>query len=101
MTNHALDRLFQRYGKELNFRDIQNMIRAIKKGQCLVLDATAEDCILVLLHYNHIPMKLVYSAGHNRKGCIVTALPLDVDEWNANISQIPDVIVERKKPSES
>lgn len=97
MSNHAIDRIFQRYGKELTFWDIQNLIRAIKTGRCVVLDPTIEDRIIVLVHYNHIPLKLVYSPGQHRKGCIVTALPLDVDEWNANISQIPDVICERKK----
>jgi hypothetical protein len=97
MSNHAIERIFQRYGKEFTFWDIQNMIRAIRQGKCYVLDPTIEDRIIVLLHYNHLPMKLVYSPGISRKGCIVTALPLDVDEWNANLSQIPDVICERKK----
>lgn len=96
MTNHALERLFQRYGKELTFWDIRNMIDCIKHGKCYILDPTIEDRIIVLLNYNHIPMKLVYSAGESRKGVIVTALPLDVEEWNSLISQIPEVIIERK-----
>lgn len=101
MTRHAIDRLFQRYGKEFTFWDIKNMIKAIRTGKCYVLDPTIEDRIIVLLHYNHIPMKLIYSPGDKGRGCIVTALPLDIDEWNKNLSQIPDVICERNKKSNS
>lgn len=101
MTHHAIERLTQRYGREFTFWDIANMVRAIKKGKCLILDPSIEDRIIVLLSYNHLPMKLVYSPGESRKGYIVTALPLDVDEWNKNLSQIPDVICVRKKNSKS
>lgn len=101
MSEHALYRIMQRYGREFTFSDISQMIKAIKKGNCYVLDPTIEDRIIVLLHYNKAPLKLVYSPGVHRKGCIVTALPLDVDEWNKYASQIPEVIVERNNKIDS
>ena len=46
-------------------------------------------------------MKLVYSATEDHKGAIVTALPLDIDEYNKNISQIPPVFRRRKEKKNS
>lgn len=97
MTNHALERIFERYGRELTFWDINNLIKTIKQGKCLVLDDSVKDSQIILLSYNHLPLKLVYSPGFHHKGYIVTALPFDVDEWNEHISEIPEVFYERKK----
>ena len=95
MSIHALERIFQRYNKNLTWTDIRLIVKAIKEEQCVFVDAANNDCIIVLINYEHIPLKLVYSATIDHKGAIVTALPLDIDEWNNNISQIP--LIKRKK----
>lgn len=97
MSIHALDRIFQRYNKDLTWTDIRNIVKAIKTEKCVYLDAANNDCMIVLVNYEHIPLKLVYSATKDHKGAIVTALPLDIDEWNSNLSQIPLVKRKRKK----
>lgn len=97
MSLHALDRIFQRYNKDLTWTDIRNIIKAIKEDKCVFLDAANNDCIVVLINYEHIPLKLIYSATEDHKGAIVTALPLDIDEWNNNISQIPLIKRKQKK----
>ena len=94
MSMHALERIFQRYNKDLTWTDIRNIVKAIKRGECVYLDAANNDCIVVLINYEHIPLKLIYSATQDHKGAIVTALPLDIDEWNANLTQIP--LIKRK-----
>lgn len=96
MSFHALERLQSRYSsREFDWSDIRAIIKAIKQGECYYVDAANEDRIIVLILYENIPMKLVYSATQNHKGAIVTALPLDIDEWNSNISQIPPVYKKR------
>lgn len=95
MSIHALERIFQRYNKDLTWTDIRNIVKAIKEDKCVFIDAANNDCIIVLIDYEHIPLKLVYSATRDHKGAIVTALPLDIDEWNSNLSQIP--LIKRKK----
>ena len=97
MSKHAIERIFQRYGKELSWTDIRNIVKAIKEGNCYYVDAANDDRIIVLVLYEHLLLKLVYSATEDRKGAIVTALPLDIDEWNANLGQIPPVFRKRKK----
>lgn len=97
MSLHALDRIFQRYNKDFTWTDIRNIIKAIKEDKCVFLDAANNDCIVVLINYEHIPLKLIYSATEDHKGAIVTALPLDIDEWNNNISQIPLIKRKQKK----
>jgi hypothetical protein len=82
MSIHALERIFQRYNKSLTWTDIRNIVKAIKEEKCVFVDAANNDCIIVLINYEHIPLKLVYSATIDHKGAIVTALPLDIDEWN-------------------
>ena len=96
MSFHALDRLKFRYGKEFTWSDIRTIIKAIKRGDCVYVDAANEDRLIVLILYDNIPMKLVYCATEDHKGAIVTALPLDIDEWNENLSQIPLVAKKRK-----
>lgn len=95
MSIHALERIFQRYNKDLTWADIRNIVKAIKEDKCVFIDAANNDCVIVLIDYEHIPLKLVYSATRDHKGAIVTALPLDIDEWNSNLSQIP--LIKRKK----
>jgi len=97
MSIHALERIFQRYNKDLTWTDIRNIIRAIKNEKCVYLDAANNDCIVVLINYEHIPLKLIYSATKDHKGAIVTALPLDIEEWNSNLTQIPLIKRKNKK----
>lgn len=97
MSIHALDRIFQRYNKNLTWTDIRSIVKAIKQEKCVFLDAANNNCIIVLINYEHIPLKLVYSATRDHKGAIVTALPLNIDEWNSNLSQIPLIKRKQKK----
>lgn len=97
MSLHALDRIFQRYNQTFSWIDVRNIIKAIKKEKCYFVDAANNDCIVVLVNYEHIPLKLVYSSTKDHKGAIVTALPLDIDEWNSNLSQIPLIKREQNK----
>lgn len=100
MSFHAIDRIYQRYGKEFTWTDIRAIIKAIKEGRCYFVDPTEKERIIVLILYENLPMKLVYSATEDHKGAIVTALPLDIEEFNNNISQIPPVFrkrIEKKK----
>lgn len=91
MSKHALDRIRQRYGREFNWRDLKNIIEAIKLGNCYILDAVGNDRLSCLISYKHCPLKLIYCSGKDNKGYIVTAMPLDVDEWNKYSSQIPEI----------
>lgn len=97
MSKHAIERIQQRYGREFNWKDIRNLIKAIREDQCYILDAAHQDRIICLVLYNNCPLKLIYSVGMDKKGCIVTAMPLDVDEWNKYSSEIPHVITKKKK----
>lgn len=101
MSFHAIDRILQRYGREFTWTDIRTIIKAIKQGKCFFVDATEKERIIVLILYENLPMKLVYSATEDHKGAIVTALPLDIDEWNKNLSQIPPVFRHRKEKKKS
>ena len=91
MSKHALDRIQQRYGRDFTWKDLDNIIKAIKEGNCYILDAAEGDRISCLISYNHCPLKLIYCSGKNNKGHIITAMPLDIDEWNKYISQIPEI----------
>lgn len=95
MSMHALERIFQRYNKDFTWTDVRGIVKAIKEEKCVFLDAAKDNCITVLVNYDHIPLKLVYSCGKDHKGIIVTALPLDVEEWNKYLSQIP--FIKRKE----
>lgn len=87
---HALDRLNERYGCNFTKKDLFTINTLIKKGLYLeiVKDFLPKDRITVLLRYNNIPMKLVYS-----KECkfVVTALPLDIEEYNIYYDLVPEI----------
>ena len=85
---HALDRINERYGNNYTISDIFTIITLIKKGLYLeiVKDFVDRDRITVLLRYNNIPMKLVYSKTDEK---IITALPLDIDEYNEYCDLVP------------
>ena len=87
---HALDRINERYGNKFTMNDINIISTLIKKGLCLeiVKDFVNRDKITVLLRYNNIPLKLVYSKDSKR---IVTVLPLDVDEYNQYYDLVPEI----------
>lgn len=87
---HALDRINERYGNKFTITDINNISTLIKKGLCLeiVQDFVDRDRIIVLLRYNNIPLKLVYSQKSKR---VVTALPLDIDEYNEYYNLVPEI----------
>lgn len=78
---HALDRLNERYGNRFTIADVNKISVLIKKGLCLeiVNDFVDRDRITVLLRYNKIPLKIIYSKTSKR---VVTVLPLDIDEYN-------------------
>jgi len=89
MTTHAIERLKERYGKDLSAADISKICSSLKKGRYLVLpDFKTTDKIKILIKYNDIPLKLVYSKSTNR---IITALPLDVDEYNDYYGLVPEL----------
>ncbi len=54
----------------------------------IVKDFVNRDKITVLLRYNNTPLKIVYSKENKR---IITALPLDVDEYNRYYDLIPEI----------
>lgn len=89
MTTHAIERLKERYGKDLSATDISKICSSLKKGRYLILpDFKTTDKIKILIKYNDIPLKLVYSKSTNK---IVTALPLDVDEYNDYFNLVPEL----------
>lgn len=89
MTTHAIERLKERYGKDLSATDISKICSSLKKGRYLVLpDFKTTDKIKILIKYNDIPLKLVYAKSVNK---IVTALPLDIDEYNDYFNLVPEL----------
>lgn len=89
MTTHAIERLKERYGKDLSSTDISKICSSLKKGRYLVLpDFKTTDKIKILIKYNDIPLKLVYAKSVNK---IVTALPLDIDEYNDYFNLVPEL----------
>ena len=75
------------FGLEINSIIITTLI---KKGLYLeiVKDFVNRDKITVLLRYNNTPLKIVYSKENKR---IITALPLDVHEYNMYYDLIPEI----------
>ena len=90
MTKHALDRLQFRYNQQFNWGDINKIVKGIRQGKCYILrPGEAIDSIVVLVIYKNIPMKLVYGNRSSNSGkSIITALPIDVDEFNSHLSEI-------------
>lgn len=88
LTNHAIQRMLQRYGKDYDFKEINNILYALRHNQYLELSSESPTRKTVLLKYDNIPMKLVYDMEGN---AIITALPLDIDEYNDNADKVPNV----------
>ena len=90
MTKHAMERINQRYGRELTQQE-KDILHTILKKQLyleVVKDFCPADKITVLVRFNKIPLKLIYAPKQNK---IITALPLDVDEFNTYSDLVPDV----------
>lgn len=90
MTKHALERLQFRYNQHFDWTDLHNIVKGIRNNKCYILSpGEAPNSIVVLVVYKNIPMKLVYGARRNKKNeSIITALPIDVDEFNSHLSEI-------------
>lgn len=91
---HALDRINERYGNIFTINDINKISVLIKKGLCLeiVKDFVDRDRITVLIRYNNIPLKTIYSKATKR---VLTVLPLDVDEYNEYCRLVPEITTDR------
>lgn len=90
MTKHALNRINERYGNRFSMDDIHTLCTILKNGKYLeiVKDFVNRDKITVLIRYNNIPLKLVYAPKNK---VIVTALPLDIDEFNLYCDLVPNI----------
>lgn len=90
MSRHAFERINERYGNRFTMEDINNLCAIIKKGCYLeiVKDFVDRSKITILVRYNNIPLKLVYAP---KQKTIVTALPLDVDEFNQYYDLVPNI----------
>lgn len=90
MTIHALKRINERYGNHFTMEDINILCSLMRKGQYLeiVNDFNPKDKITVLIRYNNIPLKLIYA---QKQKAIVTALPLDIDEFNEYFDLVPNI----------
>ncbi len=87
---HALDRLKERYSCNFTKEDLFTINTLIKKGLYLevVDNFLPKEVITVLLRYNNIPMKLVYS---KKNKLVITALPLDIEEYNSYYALVPEI----------
>lgn len=95
MTRHAIERIQERYGKEFTQDDMNILCAILKKGTYLeiVQDFMPKDKITILIRYNNIPLKLVYMPKENK---VITALPLDVDEYNDYYDLVPSIDTKAK-----
>lgn len=100
MTIHALNRIQERYGREFTQDDMNILCSILKKGTYLeiVQDFTQQDKITILIRYNNIPLKLVYMPKSNK---VITALPLDVDEYNDYYDLVPSIDVKSKNTDDN
>ena len=88
MTQHAIDRIKERYNKELTFSDINKIVVGIKKERYVYLEKKIlNERKTVLIKFENIPMKLVIDNKNN----IITALPIDIDEANKYLNFIPEL----------
>ena len=87
---HALDRLKERYSCNFTKENLFTINTLIKKGLYLevVDNFLPKEVITVLLRYNNIPMKLVYS---KKNKLVITALPLDIEEYNSYYALVPEI----------
>lgn len=88
MTQHAIDRIKERYNKDLTFSDINKIVVGIKKERYVYLEKKIlNERKTVLIKFENIPMKLVIDNKNN----IITALPIDTDEVNRYLRFIPEL----------
>lgn len=89
MTKHALERLQFRYNREFTWTDLNTIVKGIQDGKCYILQpGVADNTTVVLVIYQNLPMKLVYGCNTGKHNTIITALPIDVDEFNTYIKEI-------------
>ena len=91
MGKHSLERVQQRYNMELSYKDEKNIMNMIKNGRAVHLDIPTdkEDMHFAYVCYKNIPIKVLYVEFEDTgklKG-IVTAYPLDVDEYNEAVAE--------------
>ena len=92
MSKHSRERVIERYNLELSENDEKIILNYINYGHCLpipqVEDNLNKSCKFAYVKYKKIPIKVLYSCTN--KGTpinIITAYPLDVEEYNELINQ--------------
>lgn len=88
MANHAIERINERYNKEINLTDLSKIIGGIKKNRYVFLEKKIiKERKTVLIKFENVPMKLVIDNKNN----IITALPIDIEEVNKYLYYIPEL----------
>lgn len=86
MGKHAIERTKQRYNMDLSYKDEKSIMTLIKNGRSIPLDLPTDNDNVHFAYvvYNNIPIKVLYSEWEDtgKIRSIVTAYPLDVDEYN-------------------
>lgn len=88
MTWHALERLKQRYNLDLNFDDLNIISKNIASLGIHISKEPDRPVYVSYIEYKNLPLKLVWCPNKCGSVSIITALPLDVEEYN-NLTQIP------------
>ena len=87
MTEHAKERAFERYNKELSDNDLDQMVKQIEKGEILFIKRSEKNKNMKFCYvkHDHIPYKVLYhntNKGRRSKTKIITVYPFDWKEYN-------------------
>ena len=86
MGKHSKERIFERYNLELSETDERQILSNINYGNFLPIYQETKDpkhLKFAYVKFNKIPIKVLYKCSNKGNVTnIITAYPLDVDEYN-------------------
>ena len=92
MTEHAKERAFERYNKELSDNDLDQMAKQIEKGEILFIKRSEKNKNMKFCYvkHDHIPYKVLYhntNKGRRSKIKIITVYPFNWAEYNKALDE--------------
>lgn len=86
MSKHSQERIEQRYNLTLTKSDERLILSYINSGKYLSVPIQTDEPAkkrFAYVKFRHIPIKVLYAnSTNNNAHAIITAYPLDVDEYN-------------------